>query len=158
MIHILRKLFDKGPDKQQKPAHNLQGTQELQLATCALFLEMARIDGEFSESEREHIIDTMKKVYQLSDREVQGLMEAAEQQLDDSIDLWQFTNTINQSLSLEEKKGIIETMWQVVYADEYLEKHEDYLMHKLANLLRLSHKQLIEAKLKAKGKKEPWNA
>jgi uncharacterized tellurite resistance protein B-like protein len=37
-----------------------------------------------------------------------------------------------------------------VYADGKLDKHEDYLVHKLANLLRLTHKQLIEAKLKVK--------
>ncbi|MBW2063852.1 MAG: TerB family tellurite resistance protein [Deltaproteobacteria bacterium] len=155
MIDILRKLFDKAPDKPQQPGRDLPGRRKIQLATCALFLEMARIDGEFTESEREHIINTMKKACQLSAQEVRGLMEAAEQELEDSIDLWQFTNTINQSLSLEEKKDIIEMMWKVVYADEYLEKHEDYLMHKLANLLRLSHKQLIEAKLKAKPPREP---
>jgi len=41
-------------------------------------------------------------------------------------------------------------VWDVVYADGKLDKHEDYLVHKLAALLRLTHKQLIEAKLKVK--------
>ena len=42
----------------------------------------------------------------------------------------------------------IEMIWQVAYADGRLDSHEDYLVHKLATLLRLDHKQLIEAKLK----------
>jgi uncharacterized tellurite resistance protein B-like protein len=51
---------------------------------------------------------------------------------------------------MEEKLQIIENVWRIAYADGRLDKHEDYLVHKLATLLRLSHKQLIEAKLKAK--------
>ena len=39
-------------------------------------------------------------------------------------------------------------VWEIIYTDGILDKHEDYLVHKLANLLRLSHEQLIEAKLK----------
>lgn len=44
----------------------------------------------------------------------------------------------------------IETIWRIACTDRELDKHEDYLVHKLAKLLRLSHKQLIEAKLKVK--------
>ena len=42
-------------------------------------------------------------------------------------------------------------IWRVAYADGTIEKHEDYLVHKLARLLRLTHKQLIETKLKNEG-------
>jgi uncharacterized tellurite resistance protein B-like protein len=46
---------------------------------------------------------------------------------------------------------IVEIIWKIAYADGKLDKHEDYLAHKLGKLLRLNHKQLIEAKLNAKG-------
>ena len=52
--------------------------------------------------------------------------------------------------ALEEKLRLIETIWKIAYTDGKLDKHEDYLVHKLAKLLRLTHKQLIEAKIKAK--------
>ena len=79
-------------------------------------------------------------------------------ELKGSIDLWQFTNLINQNYSLEEKIRIIEMVWKIAYADGKLDKHEDYFLHKLSNLLRLTQKQLIEAKLKIlndSGTKEP---
>ena len=76
------------------------------------------------------------------------LIQATEEELKGSIDLWKFTNLINQNYSIEEKKQIIEMVWRVAYADGRLDKHEDYLVHKLAKLLRLTHKQLIDAKLK----------
>ena len=45
-------------------------------------------------------------------------------------------------------RHIVEMVWKIAYADGFLDKHEDYLVHKLANLLRLTHKQLIDVKLK----------
>jgi uncharacterized tellurite resistance protein B-like protein len=44
--------------------------------------------------------------------------------------------------------AIVETLWRVVFVDGKMDQHENYLMHKFSNLLRLSHKQLIDAKLK----------
>lgn len=155
MIDILRKILDRTPDKRGASQDKTYDIEKVRLATCALFLEMAQIDGEFSDSERDHVITSLKKTYGLSEAAVQELMEAAEEELKGSIDLWQFTNSINQSFPLERKLEVIEMIWQLVYADGYLEKHEDYLMHKLANLLRLSHKQLIAAKLKVKAQCKP---
>jgi uncharacterized tellurite resistance protein B-like protein len=109
---------------------------------------MARIDGEFSDTERDHIIQALKKDYELADDYIDGLLEASEEELKGSIDLWRFTNLINQNYTLEEKIQVIEMTWRLAYADGNLDKHEDYLAHKLANLLRLNHKQLIEAKLR----------
>jgi len=41
-------------------------------------------------------------------------------------------------------------VWKVIYADGKLDKHEDHLAHKLSSLLKLNHKQLIDAKLKVR--------
>jgi uncharacterized tellurite resistance protein B-like protein len=79
-------------------------------------------------------------------------MQAAEDELEKSIDLWQFAKRINENYSTEEKIKIIETVWHLIYTDGVLDQHEDYLVHKLAKLLRLTHEQLIDAKLKVLGK------
>ena len=39
-------------------------------------------------------------------------------------------------------------LWQIVYVDGKMDEQEHYLMGKLSKLLRLSHNQLIDAKLK----------
>ena len=121
---------------------------DIRIATCAILLEMAKIDGEFSESEREDIFSIIKKRFDLSDDHILELITVSEEELKGSIDLWKFTNLINQNYSIDEKLQIIEIIWQVTYSDGKLDQHEDYLIHKLANLLRLSHKQLIDMKLK----------
>jgi uncharacterized tellurite resistance protein B-like protein len=150
MIDKLKKFFGERGDRSVDTKETI--VRHIRVAACALLLEMASIDGSFSESEKESIIAILKNDYALSDEDATVLLEAADQELKKSIDLWQFTNLINQNYSKDEKIQIIETVWKVVYADGRLDKYEDYLMHKLAKLLRLSHEELIDAKLKVLGR------
>ena len=147
MIDLVKKFFNKS-SKENAETTETDVTHDIRIATCAILLEMANIDGEFSESEKDHILTRMRDDFQLSEDTASELMNAAQKELDESIDLWRFTNLINQNYSLEEKISIIEMIWNLAYHDGRLDQHEDYLMHKLQNLLRLNHKQLIDAKLK----------
>ncbi|MGD9158869.1 MAG: TerB family tellurite resistance protein [Desulfobacteraceae bacterium] len=144
MIDLIKKIIGNNEADKEKKAE----TGDINLATCALLLELAYIDGEFSEQEKDNITVIFKTRYALSEEEVNELIKSSKSELEKSIDLWQFTNLINQNYSLEEKFKVIETVWEVAYSDGRLEQHEDYLAHKVASLLRLSHKQLIDAKLK----------
>ncbi|MBN2126360.1 MAG: TerB family tellurite resistance protein [Deltaproteobacteria bacterium] len=149
MLDLVKKFFGGGA-KEDLPERGKGDAHDIRVAACALLLEMAHVDGKISKPERENIVSVMKKNYGLSNETAAELMESAEEKLEGSIDLWQFTNLINLNYSLDEKFRIIELIWEIAYTDGRLDKHEDYLVHKLAALLRLSHNQLIEAKLKAK--------
>ncbi len=145
--NLLRGFF--GDRKPKNPADNEKANlEETQIAACALFLEMARADGEFSDEERSRILATLKNDYELSTADADALLKATDQELEQSIDLWQFTKRINQSHSHEQKLGIIHMLWKIVYVDGTLDQHERYLVHKLSKLLRLSHQELIDAKLR----------
>jgi uncharacterized tellurite resistance protein B-like protein len=122
--------------------------EDLRTATCALFLEIANIDEEFTDEERDSILKIIQSEYGLSEERALELARRAMRELEESIDLWGFTTLINDNYTLDEKLRVVELLWRVVYADGKLEKHEDYLVHKVAQLLRLTHKQLIAAKLK----------
>ncbi|KPK29531.1 MAG: hypothetical protein AMK69_06255 [Nitrospira bacterium SG8_3] len=145
-MDLVKRYFGKstkeGGTQDADPSHDVR------IATCALLLEMANIDGEFGDSERNRIISILKRDYQLSEEHALELMKAANKELDGSVDLWTFTNLINRNYPLEEKIRMIEMVWKIAYTDGKLDKYEDYLVHKLAKLLHLTHKQLIEAKLK----------
>jgi uncharacterized tellurite resistance protein B-like protein len=118
------------------------------VATCALFVEMARIDDKFTQSETETILSILQEKYGLSREHADALVAEADQELAQSVDLWQFAKLINENYSIDEKIEIIETLWRMVYVDGKMDQYEHYLMNKLKNLLRLSHDQLINAKLK----------
>ena len=147
MIDIVKKFFS-GTREPGAAEIREKEPHDIRVATCALLLEMAHIDGEFSDSEKDHILTHLEEDYGLSGDLAEELIEAAKEELKGSVDLWQFTNLVNQNYAVDEKLKIIEMIWKLAYVDGNLDKHEDYLLHKLAKLLRLSHKQLIDAKLK----------
>lgn len=123
---------------------------DLRVALCALFVEMSVIDGEFTEKERNTVISVLKQDYGLPDEYADTLIASSESELAKSTDLWGFTRLINEECTVKEKERLIEMAWKIAFADGRLEAHEDYLMHKLANLLHISHGKLMAAKQKAK--------
>ena len=147
MLDIVKRFFSPS-------AENSSGTtgkktdHDIRVATCALLVEIARIDEEFTQSEMETLLSILKEKYGLSGEHADALIAEAEKELEESVDLWQFARLINENYSNEEKIEIIETLWRIVYVDGKMNRFEHYLMNKLKNLLRLSHDQLIDAKLK----------
>ena len=147
MLDIVKRFFS--PSAEEAGDRQADGDgHDLQMAVCALFVEMARIDESFTAEEMAGVIAILKDKYELSAENAAAMIAAAEAELEQSVDYWQFARLINENYSMEEKVAIIEMLWRIVYLDGNLDKHEDYLMHKLAKLLRLHHKQLIDAKKK----------
>lgn len=147
MLDFVKGFFMKSTADSQKNNARTE-THKVQIATCALFLEMAKIDDKFTDEEMEAILSILKDKYHLSGEHADHLIKEAEEGLNKSVDLWQFASLINEHYSIEEKLEVIELLWKIVFVDGKMDKYEDYLMHKLTRLLRLSDSQLIDAKLK----------
>lgn len=147
MITLIKKMFQGDREKKASP-----GDAELKkrIATCVLLLEAAHADNDCSPAEMAHVVDTIQKKFRLAPEYAAELIELANQERVNSVDLWQFTNYLNQQISKDEKLAMLEDVWRIIFTDGHLEMHEDHLAHKLANLLRLTHKELIDAKLRAK--------
>ena len=151
MIDKLKGFFGKPQPKGTKDASQTS-EHDVRVAVCALFVEMARIDKTFTPAEMETILSILKDNYGLSGEHADALIAEADRELEQSVDLWQFARLINENYSTEEKIEIIEILWQMVFVDGKMDEYEHYLMNKLKNLLRLSHDQLIDAKLKVMGR------
>jgi uncharacterized tellurite resistance protein B-like protein len=147
MLDILKRFFSIVPED-DAGATSQKTEHDIRVATCALFVEIARIDETFTRAEMEKILSIVKEKYGLAQENASALLEEAEKELKGSIDLWQFTSLINANYSVEEKIEVIETLWQIVYVDGKLDRYEHYLMSKLKTLFHLSQDQLIDAKLK----------
>jgi uncharacterized tellurite resistance protein B-like protein len=147
MLDSLKHFFSQD-DGAESPKAGRRSAHDVRVATCALFVEMTRIDDKFTPAETETILSILQAKYGLSREHADALLAEADQELEQSVDLWQFAKLINDNYSIDEKIEIIETLWRMVYVDGKMDRYEHYLMNKLKNLLRLSHDQLIDAKLK----------
>jgi uncharacterized tellurite resistance protein B-like protein len=147
MLDALRKLLH-----QRTPTEGqTSGPDSVQLAACALLLELAHADGEFSPAERAYLTHALTRHFGLGEAELQALMEAADAERRDSIDHFQFTREITRGYDLGQKMVLAEVMWGLILADGELAENEAYLIRKIANLLDLEPAYLSQAKARAKG-------
>jgi len=149
MIENIKKFFSEKIDTADQESQ-VSSERSVPIAACALLLEMAHADSEFIQSERDNIITILQSSFDMTEDDASELLNLADLERKESLDLWQFTNLINQNYSHEEKIRVAETLWRVIYTDGKVDKHEEYLMRKLTFLLDLQHRDMIEAKFKAR--------
>ncbi len=151
VVSFLKKLLAK--NKQTEVISSADINIKIKIATCAILVEMANADDDFTEDERDHIIDLLKDRFNLNTDEARELIEIAEEEIKGSIDIYGFTNIIKKNFSLKNRMLVLEEIWRLVFSDGELSGREDSLIHKLSFLLGLTHKQLIDAKIKVQNKK-----
>ncbi len=132
-----------------KNENTLSEEQIIQLATAALLIEVTKADFELTKDESNAVLNALRNCFELDPVTLDSLLKLAEQELHHSSSLYQFTRMINDYYSYDQKLELIICMWQVAYADGDLDKYEEHLIRKVAELIYLSHKDFIRLKLAA---------
>jgi uncharacterized tellurite resistance protein B-like protein len=153
MLESIRQFFDRNlaPAAEDASAAEVPDGRRLALAACALMLELAYADDEFSDPERRHIEDTLVRHFALDPGAAQELMTLADEERKRSVDLYQFTSLITQSYDEGQRMVLAEVLWRLVYADGEFAAHESYLLRKLSSLLDLRPGYLAAARKRALG-------
>jgi uncharacterized tellurite resistance protein B-like protein len=137
-------------DKMAPAQSQADDLNHLQVVTCALLLEAAHADNDFTEEEEKAIAGMMGARFGLDAEQTSELLHVADEERRQSGDLYQFARLINENFTHSRKLAVLELLWQVVYNDGVLEAHEDALMHKMGTLLGVRHEELMALKLKVK--------
>jgi uncharacterized tellurite resistance protein B-like protein len=125
--------------------------QARNLAVAALLVEVLRADYDVAGSERRQVIESIRGMLALDEAQCAELLTEAEQQVDRAHDLHQFTTEINRAFGHEEKLQLVEQLWRVAQADAIVHKYEEHIIRRIADLLHVSHREYIGAKLRAVG-------
>jgi len=154
MWDAIRSMFQTKMSHPEDPDPGVR-ERDLKLASCALLLELAYADDEFSDTEREHLRAAVRRQWALEEEEADELISLADQERRSAVDLWQFTTLVKQSYTLGQKMVLAETMWGLVYSDGTLASKEDYLMRKISGLLGLKPGYLSEARKRVESDDAP---
>ena len=127
----------------------------VRLAACALLVELAHADQEFSASERAHLESALVRQFGVPAEDVGALIALAEEENRRAVDHFQFTRLVAESYDLGQKMVLAEIMWGLVTADGMIAEHEAYLVRKISNLLNLEPGYLSEARRRATSGGEP---
>tara|TARA_Y100000590_G_scaffold57526_2_gene60567 strand:+ start:11984 stop:12433 length:450 start_codon:yes stop_codon:yes gene_type:complete len=120
----------------------------LVLATCILLIEVAKSDDKFDDAEKQKILSISKENFDLSDEQTTLLLSIANTKSEEIISLYEWTSKINDSCTYSDKKKLMENLWDVAFADQVIDKYEDYTIRKIAELLYVKHKDFIKAKIR----------
>ena len=148
MLKTLRDLFESL--RALPPEADPQAVEHaLQLATAVMLVEVMRADASFQPAEREIVRRALSEKFQLAADEASRLAELAEAAAKEATDLYSFTSRINDSFDMAQKLRMIETMWQVAYADGRLSEHERHVMSRIADLLHVPQGAYVHARMRA---------
>ena len=151
MLDALKSLFAKHSPVPGAPSGaTADPDRALKVAACALLLEMAHADDEFTTDELHHIEGLVSRHFALDTDTTREILAAADRERRDATDLHQLTSVINRHYDEGQRLLLSELLWRVVYADGKLSEHEDYLAQKLASLLDLRPGYLSEARKRAR--------
>lgn len=120
----------------------------MHLASAALLLEVSLADFNIQDEELESIANSLTQRFNFSNDEAETLIEMAKSEHDKHVSIHPFVKVINDGCSADEKKLLLEDLWRVAYADDKLDKYEEYQLRKIADLLYIPHSAFIQTKLK----------
>jgi uncharacterized tellurite resistance protein B-like protein len=111
------------------------GGGDLRLAVAALLVAAARMDDVFDGAERGTILRLLAGRFGLDPAATEQLLREAEQVESQAAGAYRFAKSVMGAMTPSERIGLIEMMWEVVYADGALDADEDALLRRVAGLI-----------------------
>lgn len=150
MIGRLRDLL--GLPAAENPVSGAVVSDDRHLAAAALLVEVATVDANFDETERNRIIVFARDRFGLNEIDAQALVAAAQGEVDGATQLYAFTTAIKNGFSYEERVALVETLWEVVYADGHADPFEDQLMRRIGGLIAVTDRDRGLARKRARNR------
>jgi len=139
MIDNLLKFFGRGDDLPE--AECMQ--ERMRHAVAVLLMEIARADHELDDTELAAVRVQLLESFDLSESAADDLLDRASRAVEESVSLHEFTRILHAEMSYAEKESVIEMLWRIALADRNIDKYEDYMIAKIAELLYIARGDVI---------------
>ena len=123
-------------------------TSNFFIKICALLIHAAKIDENYTKHEEEIIKKTLEELGLKKEKILETLHEAKNIE-DSSNQILDFTKEV-KSLPEEDKIKIIEALWSIIYSNNEADIYETSLMRRLAGLLYIDTKTMVDIKQRIK--------
>ena len=127
---------------------------DIELTASILAYEIARSDGEISESELTILLDEIKKISIKVGKEAKKVLEIIEEYSRNSVSFYEFIDDINKDYSKDNKLSLIRFLYDVAYADKILEVSEERLIRRIADMINIKDIEVLKIKDTSKNEKK----
>ena len=139
---IFKKKVTETPDE--------ESLSSISKACSSLLIEVALSDKDFDEEEISSMKEILKTTHGISDEAINELVSNAKQTVDESTSLYNYTREVNNNFSYDDKLLLLQSLWDIAYADGNVDKYEEHLIRKISDLIYISHSDFIQVKLERK--------
>ena len=150
LIKIKEYISELGKDSAGISNEEQDNTEIINNACAALLIETALADKVFNDEELASMKQTLKIVYKVEEKDIDELIDESKKKASESTSLYEYTRLINDLCDYEDKLRLTNNLWSIAFADQQLDKYEEYLIRKISDLLHVSHKDFIQQKLLVK--------
>ena len=123
---------------------------EINLIGSVLAYEVARADGAISKEELDGLLNQIDKISLDVAKNTEEILDLIKKYSVDSVSFYEFISDINKDFSKNEKLDLISYLWEVAYADNILDIHEERLIRRIADLINIKDIEVLKLKDKAK--------
>ena len=138
--------------KKIQPVEKIKNSFDLELTASILAYEVARSDGDISESELALLYDEIGKICIKVGKKEEKIFQIIEEYSKNTVSFYEFIDDINKDYSKEEKLSLIEFLYDVAYADKILEVSEERLIRRIADLIKIKDIEVLKIKNSSKNK------
>ncbi len=119
---------------------------EIELTAAVLAYEIARSDGDISNSELSILMEEIEKIAKKVGKDKFEIFKIVEMYSKDSISFHEFIEDINKNYLKDQKLSLLEFMWKIAYADGKLDVDEERLVRRVADLIRIKDIEVLKLK------------
>lgn len=119
---------------------------EIELTAAVLAYEVARSDGEVSDTELNVLMEEISIISKKVGKDQSEILKIIEIYSEDSVSFYEFVHDINQNYSKEEKISLLKFVWKIAYADGQLDVNEEKLIRRLADLIKIKDIEVLKLK------------
>ena len=138
--------------KKTQPVEETKNNFEIELTASILAYEVARSDGNISESELLLLLDEIKKISYKVNKSEEKILGIIEKYSKNSVSFYEFIDDINKNYLKEDKLALIQFLYDVAYADKILEVNEERLIRRISELIKIKDIEVLKIKDSSKKK------
>ena len=138
--------------KKIQPVKKIKNIFDIELTASILAYEVARSDGDISESELALLHNEIRKICTKVGKKKEKIFEIVEEYSKNSVSFYEFIDDINNDFTKEDKLSLIQFLYDVAYADKILEVSEERLIRRIADLIKIKDIEVLKIKDSSKNK------
>ena len=143
---MLQRIIDMFQAEMRPEDNAAIGEEQKHLACAALLIEVAIVDNEFDARELDCLQNVLQQQFSIPKEQSSEFIALAQNECHEATSMYQFTQLVNQHCTAQDKFELIVGMWKIAFADGELDKYEEYVIRKVADLIYVAHGDFIRAK------------